>query len=112
MYDIEILKFCHSTLVTNSDNCVKLAKKYGLSLSAFYKLNPSVHSSCDNLDTGKNYCVKAGSGSSSVVKKASKKTTKKSSSKKETRKKLQTKSTFTYYWIAQEGDYSGGKSVR
>ncbi|KAI8882698.1 carbohydrate-binding module family 50 protein [Backusella circina FSU 941] len=97
--------------VTNSDTCVKLAKEYGLSLSAFYKLNPSVHSSCDNLDTGKNYCVKAGSSSSSVVKKTSKKTTKKTTSSKETRKKLQTKSTFTYYWIAQEGDYSGGKSV-
>lgn len=111
---------------TSSDTCAKLSKSNGISLSTFYKLNPQVHSNCDNLNTGKTYCVKGGSASSKISnlaakksttkKKATKKTTKKSSSKKssskkETRKKLQSKSAFTYYWIAQPGDYSGGKSV-
>ncbi|KAI8077974.1 uncharacterized protein B0P05DRAFT_637842 [Gilbertella persicaria] len=105
---------------TDSDTCANLAKSNGISLSQFYKLNPQVHKSCDNLNTGKTYCVKGGSSSSTkVTSLAAKKTTKKKttkkfakkSSSKETRKKLQTKSAFTYYWIAQENDYSGGKKV-
>lgn len=78
------------------------------------------------MNTGKTYCVKGGSSVSSLsvkaVKKVSKKkttkkkTTKKKTStkkttKKETRKKIQSGSDFTYYWIAQQSDYSGGKSV-
>ncbi|KAI8643089.1 hypothetical protein BD408DRAFT_442968 [Parasitella parasitica] len=100
--------------VTDSDTCAKLAKANGISLSTFYKLNSQVHSNCDNLDTGKSYCVKGGSSkiSSLAAKKTTtKKTSKKSSSKKEVRKKLQSKSAFTYYWIAQPSDYTGGKSV-
>jgi phage gpG-like protein len=46
-----------------------------------------------------------------TTKKAAKKTTKKSATTKETRKKLQSESAFTYYWIAQPEDYSGGKKV-
>lgn len=113
---------------TNSDTCAKLSKSNGISLSDFYKLNPQVHKNCDNLNTGKTYCVKAGTISNKISnlaakkkttkktsKKSSKKTTKKSAkkstTKKETRKKLQSKSAFTYYWIAQPNDYKGGKSV-
>ncbi|KAI8977890.1 hypothetical protein BDB01DRAFT_898902 [Pilobolus umbonatus] len=50
------------------------------------------------------------------TKKQAKKSTKKaksvgSSSNKEVRKKIQTQSDFTYYWIAQPEDYTGGKKV-
>ncbi|KAI8388170.1 uncharacterized protein BYT42DRAFT_224717 [Radiomyces spectabilis] len=127
--------------VSGSDTCVKLAKKYGISVNEFYDMNPQVHrGSCDNLDNGKQYCVKAGSSGSkfsgkvasfsedsgskkSASKKSSSKksSSKKSSSKKssssssssskEKRKKLQSKAAFTYYWIAHPDDYKGGKSV-
>ncbi|KAI7898979.1 uncharacterized protein BX663DRAFT_460832 [Cokeromyces recurvatus] len=108
---------------TSSDTCSKLAKANDISLSTFYKLNPSVNSQCSNLRTGKVYCVKPTSSSSTKVKNlTSKKTTKKSSKKsstkktlssqnKEVRKKLQSNASFTYYWIAQPSDYKGGKDV-
>lgn len=110
-------------VATNSDNCVNLAKEYGLTLDQFYTLNPSIDGSCSNLNTGTDYCVKANDGSvtttstttaatatttSKVSVKSSKKTSKSSA---EVRKKLQTGSDFTYYWIAQEDDYSGGSKV-
>jgi hypothetical protein len=110
-------------LATGSDTCSKLSKANGISLNDFYKLNPSVDSSCSNLRTGRTYCVKGGSSkivslaakkkssSKKTTKKAAKKTTKKSAAKKETRRKLQSDSAFTYYWIAQPGDYTGGKKV-
>lgn len=116
----------YTTIATNSDTCEKLAKANDISLSEFYKLNPKVHKNCDNLDTGKSYCVKSGGSSKTstkitnlaakkkkTTKKSSskKKAAKKTSSKKETRKKIQSKSAFTYYWIAQPSDYKGGKSV-
>lgn len=90
-----------------------MAKSNGISLNDFYKLNPSVNSSCSNLRTGRSYCVKGGSSKKTTTKKAAKKASKKTSksSKKETRKKLQSSSAFTYYWIAQPTDYSGGKKV-
>ncbi|KAF1801522.1 carbohydrate-binding module family 50 protein [Mucor lusitanicus] len=113
--------------VSGSDSCVKIAKKYGVTLNNIYDWNPQIKSGCPNLNNGKKYCVQKGGSASSKIsnlaakksttkKKATKKSTKKSSSKKssskkETRKKLQSKSAFTYYWIAQPGDYSGGKSV-
>ncbi|CDS04122.1 hypothetical protein LRAMOSA07077 [Lichtheimia ramosa] len=125
--------------VTNSDTCISVAKKYGLSLNEFYNLNSQVHrGSCDNLDTGKYYCVASGgSNDKSSSKETSKKDDKKdddddvskkvtnmasktkksskskskSSSKSEKRKKLQSKAAFTYYWIAQQSDYKGGSKV-
>ncbi|KAI8333351.1 hypothetical protein BC941DRAFT_516297 [Chlamydoabsidia padenii] len=122
--------------VTSSDTCVKLAKANGISLNTFYDLNPKVHrGSCDNLDNGKTYCVKPGNNSiskkvSNLASKVShkkpthhakkkshpkkKKTshTKKQPAKKEHRKLLQSKSSFTYYWIATPDAYkSGGKKV-
>lgn len=113
--------------VSGSDTCTKMAKKYGITLSNIYDWNPQIKNGCPNLNNGKKYCVKK--GSSKVSKLAAKKktttkkktatkkktTTKKSTSKttsKEVRKKLQTKSAFTYYWIAQPNDYKEtGKSV-
>ncbi|KAG2183295.1 hypothetical protein INT43_006300 [Umbelopsis isabellina] len=54
--------------VTDSDTCISVAKKYGISLNDFYAWNPKVHKgSCDNLDTGKSYCV-AVSGSEKSTK--------------------------------------------
>lgn len=125
--------------MTNSDTCISVAKKYGLSLNEFYNLNSQVHrGSCDNLDTGKYYCVASGgSNDKSSSKETSKKDDKKdddddvskkvtnmasktkksskskskSSSKSEKRKKLQSKAAFTYYWIAQQSDYKGGSKV-
>ncbi|KAI8376980.1 hypothetical protein BD560DRAFT_60275 [Blakeslea trispora] len=103
---------------TNSDTCAKLAKSNGISLNQFYSLNPQVNKSCSNLNTGKTYCVKGGSSNKVTslaakksTKKKTKKSAKKSSSSKEVRKKLQSNAAFTYYWIAQEGNYSGGKKV-
>ncbi|KAI8577665.1 hypothetical protein K450DRAFT_282441 [Umbelopsis ramanniana AG] len=53
--------------VSGSDNCISVAKKYGITLSEFYEWNPKVHrGTCDNLDNGKKYCV-AVSGSSKAV---------------------------------------------
>ncbi|KAG1465181.1 hypothetical protein G6F56_004938 [Rhizopus delemar] len=105
--------------VKGSDTCISLSKKYGISLGSFYSLNSRVNKSCTNLINGKKYCVKKSSSSKKKTtkkkssKKSSKKKTssKKSSSKKETRKKLQSKSAFTYYWIAQPNDYKTGGSV-
>ncbi|KAL1928863.1 hypothetical protein VTP01DRAFT_2649 [Rhizomucor pusillus] len=122
--------------ITSSDTCQKLAKEYGLSLDEFYDLNPSINrGSCDNLIDGKKVCVSGGSSSddddedsnvsvkitalSASAKKSKKSSSKKSSSKKssssssgtEKRKKLQSSAAFTYYWIAQADDYTGGKKV-
>lgn len=126
----------NNILVTSSDTCQKLAKEYGLSLDEFYDLNPSINrGSCDNLIDGKKVCVSGGSSSddddedsnvsvkitalSASAKKSKKSSSKKSSSKKssssssgtEKRKKLQSSAAFTYYWIAQADDYTGGKKV-
>jgi hypothetical protein len=117
-------------VATSSDTCEKLAKSNGISLNTFYELNPKVHrGSCDNIDNGKSYCVKAGSSNDDDVsgkvtklgakvsdKKSDKKSNKKrpstSSDKKEKRKLLQSNTAFTYYWIATPDSYkSGGKSV-
>lgn len=106
-------------LVSGSDTCVSLSKKYGISLNDFYDLNPKVHrGTCDNLDNGKKYCVKAGYSSSSkesdndddsILSKVTSLTSKSSGTEK--RKKMQTQAVFTYYWIAHENDYTGGKKV-
>ncbi|KAI8335872.1 hypothetical protein BC941DRAFT_429628 [Chlamydoabsidia padenii] len=108
---------------TSSDTCEKLAKDNGISLNTFYDLNPKVHrGSCDNIDNGKSYCVKADDVSGKVTKLGGKvssdndkkKSNKKrpSTGKKEKRKLLQSNTAFTYYWIATPDSYkSGGKSV-
>lgn len=58
--------FSLSHLVTDADSCSSVAKKFGISESQFYALNPGLHHAgehlCDNLDTGKQYCVKAPKG--------------------------------------------------
>ncbi|KAJ2965150.1 hypothetical protein NQZ79_g119 [Umbelopsis isabellina] len=50
-------------LVTPQDGCESLISKFHISSADFFKWNPGVHHSadhdCDNLDTGKRYCVKA-----------------------------------------------------
>ncbi|CAO3637882.1 unnamed protein product [Cunninghamella blakesleeana] len=117
--------------VSSSDSCVKLAKQYDISLGEFYSLNPQVHrGSCDNLNDGKEYCVKAGSSSSSDASSSKKeeekhitskvtnfaaKTSKKkkgSSNRGSKGKKIQSNASFTYYWIATPDDYSSsGKKV-
>ncbi|KAI9299501.1 hypothetical protein BJ944DRAFT_274187 [Cunninghamella echinulata] len=119
--------------VTSSDTCVGLAKQYGLELNDFYDLNPKVHrGSCDNLDNGKKYCVKKGDSSnnhknddddeddkqvhalSNKVANFGAKTHKKESKKNRNKKGklLQSKASFTYYWIATPDDYkSSGKKV-
>jgi LysM repeat protein len=51
--------------VSGSDNCVKLAKEYGITLNDIYDWNPQIKSGCTNLNNGKKYCVKKGSSSSS-----------------------------------------------
>lgn len=51
--------------VSGSDSCVKLAKKYGITLNDIYDWNPQIKSGCPNLNNGKKYCVKKGSSSSS-----------------------------------------------
>ncbi|CAO3595082.1 unnamed protein product [Absidia cylindrospora] len=111
---------------TSSDTCEKLAKSNDISLNTFYDLNPNVHrGSCDNIDNGKSYCVKAGGksdddvsgkvsqlGSKVPPKKSNKKRPSTSSDKKEKRTKLQTNTAFTYYWIATPDSYkTGGKKV-
>ncbi|KAI8879999.1 carbohydrate-binding module family 50 protein [Backusella circina FSU 941] len=104
--------------VSGSDTCSTISKKYGISLDNFYSWNPQVKKGCPNLHNGKKYCVgksthvkKLASKKTKGAKKAAKKGTKKVSSSKETRKKLQTKSAFTYYWIAQEEDYKKGHTT-
>ncbi|KAI8982233.1 hypothetical protein BDF20DRAFT_818565 [Mycotypha africana] len=95
--------------VSGSDSCVKLAKKYGVTLQDIYDWNPQIRKGCPNLNNGKKYCVKKNHQKHQRLLKCKKSSS--SSSKKETRKKLQTKSAFTYYWIAQPSDYTGGKKV-
>lgn len=51
--------------VSGSDSCVKIAKKYGITLSNVYDWNPQIKSGCPNLNNGKKYCVKKSSSSSS-----------------------------------------------
>ncbi|KAI9470782.1 MAG: hypothetical protein EXX96DRAFT_597567 [Benjaminiella poitrasii] len=110
--------------VSGSDSCVKLAKKYGVSLDDIYDWNPQIKSGCPNLNNGKKYCVRIKVRKLAAAKKTTKKTSTKKSSKKtttkkksttsakkEVRKKLQSSSSFTYYWIAQPDDYKGGKNV-
>lgn len=50
-------------LVTPQDGCESVISRFHLSPADFFKWNPGVHHSadhdCDNLDTGKRYCVKA-----------------------------------------------------
>ncbi|KAG2178120.1 hypothetical protein INT43_003373 [Umbelopsis isabellina] len=50
-------------LVTPQDGCESVMSKFHISPADFFKWNPGVHHSadhdCDNLDTGKRYCVKA-----------------------------------------------------
>ncbi|CAM0141536.1 hypothetical protein VKS41_003748 [Umbelopsis sp. WA50703] len=50
-------------LVTPQDGCESLISNYHITSAEFFKWNPEVHHSadhdCDNLDTGKRYCVKA-----------------------------------------------------
>ncbi|KAG2178349.1 hypothetical protein INT44_001499 [Umbelopsis vinacea] len=57
--------------ITNSDSCTSVAKKFHISTSTFYALNPGLHHAgdhiCDNLDTGKKYCVKAPKGKRAIA---------------------------------------------
>ncbi|KAF7728599.1 hypothetical protein EC973_005826 [Apophysomyces ossiformis] len=94
--------------VTNSDTCTKLANKFGITLNAFYDMNPQVNrKTCSNLITGKYYCVQSGSSSVSSKKKQddddeydldqavtsfASKTKKKSSSKKKSSNKKKSSS--------------------
>lgn len=50
--------------VSGSDSCVKLAKKYGVTLNNIYDWNPQIKSGCPNLNNGKKYCVQKSSSSS------------------------------------------------
>jgi hypothetical protein len=52
-------------LVSGSDNCISLSKKYGIKLDQFYDWNPQVNHKCTNLNNGKKYCIAAESGSGS-----------------------------------------------
>ncbi|CAO3633383.1 unnamed protein product [Cunninghamella blakesleeana] len=52
--------------VSSTDTCTKVANKYGLTTGQFYDLNDSVNrGKCDNLYTGKSYCVQVHGSSSS-----------------------------------------------
>ncbi|ORY95307.1 hypothetical protein BCR43DRAFT_525052 [Syncephalastrum racemosum] len=52
-------KYVH--LVSDGDGCDTVAKNAGIPESQLYSLNPGLHHAgdhmCDNLDTGKAYCV-------------------------------------------------------
>ncbi|GAB5590080.1 hypothetical protein Unana1_04980 [Umbelopsis nana] len=56
--------------ITAADSCTSVAKKFHISEATLYALNPGLHHAgthlCDNLDTGKKYCVKAPKGKRSV----------------------------------------------
>ncbi|CAO3608859.1 unnamed protein product [Mucor hiemalis] len=47
--------------VTAVDGCTSIAAQYKITEAEFYAMNPGLHHSaqhdCDNLDSGKNYCV-------------------------------------------------------
>lgn len=43
----------------SGDNCYKVAAKYNISLSDFYKLNVEIDDQCQNLNVGQQYCVAA-----------------------------------------------------
>ena len=53
--------------VSGSDSCVKLAKKYGITLDNIYDWNPQIKNGCPNLNNGKKYCVKKGASSSPSI---------------------------------------------
>ncbi|KAF7730567.1 hypothetical protein EC973_001948 [Apophysomyces ossiformis] len=55
--------------ISGSDTCIKLSKKYSITLDEFYQMNPHVNSKCTNLHNGKKYCVQKGSSGSSNKKK-------------------------------------------
>ncbi|CEG65993.1 hypothetical protein RMATCC62417_02654 [Rhizopus microsporus] len=48
-------------IITANDTCVSVAAQYKISEADFYAMNPGLHHSvqhnCDNLDTGKPFCV-------------------------------------------------------
>ncbi|ORE03472.1 hypothetical protein BCV72DRAFT_244353 [Rhizopus microsporus var. microsporus] len=48
-------------IITTNDTCVSVAAQYKISEADFYAMNPGLHHSvqhnCDNLDTGKPFCV-------------------------------------------------------
>ncbi|ORX62579.1 hypothetical protein DM01DRAFT_1330710 [Hesseltinella vesiculosa] len=118
---------CSKThVVSGSDTCESLAKEFNISLNTFYSLNPKVHrGSCDNLDNGKSYCVQGGSshkgtqlgqssggGSKKKHHGSKKQPSSGGSGKKEQRKRIQSNTAFTYYWIADPSSYSNsGKMV-
>ncbi|KAG1048012.1 hypothetical protein G6F43_009569 [Rhizopus delemar] len=47
--------------IVPADSCVSVAFQYNLTDAEFFAMNPGLHHSikhdCDNLDTGKPYCV-------------------------------------------------------
>ena len=94
-------------IVSGIDSCTSIAKKHGLSLDTFYDLNPHLNRACTNLLSGKKYCVSK--DNHSQLMKRGKKSHKRAS--KQSRKKIQSQSAFTYYWIAQPNDYKSGKKV-
>ncbi|KAG0735785.1 hypothetical protein G6F62_010869 [Rhizopus arrhizus] len=93
--------------VSGIDSCTSIAKKHGISLDTFYDLNPHLNRACTNLLSGKKYCVSK--DNHSQLMKRGKKSHKRAS--KQSRKKIQSQSAFTYYWIAQPNDYKSGKKV-
>ncbi|KAI9249898.1 hypothetical protein BY458DRAFT_525333 [Sporodiniella umbellata] len=97
--------------VRGSDTCISIAKKAKLSVSMFYEYNARINKSCSNLKNGKKYCVRKASARHPNVQRRAKKSSHKKSTDKESRKKLQSQSAFTYYWIAQPNDYKSGKKV-
>ncbi|ORX56803.1 hypothetical protein DM01DRAFT_1406263 [Hesseltinella vesiculosa] len=48
-------------IVTATDSCTSIAAEFQISLDDFYNMNPGLHHAgahiCDNLDSGKPYCV-------------------------------------------------------
>ncbi|KAA8622148.1 hypothetical protein SMACR_09577 [Sordaria macrospora] len=42
----------------NYYTCTYLANRYGISVEAFFKLNPTVHSDCGNIEADTEYCVR------------------------------------------------------
>ncbi|CAO3667143.1 unnamed protein product [Umbelopsis vinacea] len=61
--------------ITDADSCSSVAKKFHISEATLYALNPGLHHAgahlCDNLDTGKKYCVKAPKSKRSVARRTS-----------------------------------------
>ncbi|KAI7900695.1 uncharacterized protein BX663DRAFT_553981 [Cokeromyces recurvatus] len=59
-----------NTTLKNADNCNSITKKYGITLDEFYNMNPSINrGSCNNLRTGKAYCIKQEARVKSIAKK-------------------------------------------